>query len=343
MADKTYCYYPFQHMHVHSNGNVFMCCYQRLVSIGNVLTHSFKDVWFGEVANSIREETLKGQLHRACNTGGCPYLVQPRFVGTASPVGMPNALFIHLPNYHCNIGGPNPSEKRPACLMCERAAPGYVFDKVNHLDDILPRLSPMLPALKQIHIQGVAEAFYRDEIFYSLDRLGFPRHRDEIRATTVTNGTLLNPKKLTQFLEYAPLSALTWSIDAATPETYKKIRRLDAFDLVYRNIISYSQLRKKFGNSEFKIQHNINTLNVDEVVDMVRFAREVGAEVLEFGVTYSTGWIDEILVNESNWRRFADAEQAIRKEAERLGQYVEFLTPLSLEFGKQSQVAAALA
>ncbi len=158
-------------------------------------------------------------------------------------------------------------------------------------------------------------------------------------VSTVTNATLLTKKKALQFLETCPNSALGFSIDAATRETYKAIRRVDAFDVVCKNILEYSQLRKAYPKTYLKLQHNINTLNVHEVVEMVRFAKKAEADVVEFNAT--VGYKTEILVNEGNWRMFAEAEEAAKIEAKKIGQEILFLTPLSLHYGRAAAAEAA--
>ena len=68
---EAFCAYPFQRARVTCEGNVAMCCFMRpdpLKSeseayIGNVLNNSFDEIWFGEVAESIRKDTLAGKLH----------------------------------------------------------------------------------------------------------------------------------------------------------------------------------------------------------------------------------------------------------------------------------------
>lgn len=328
---QAFCKYPFEHLHIHVDGRLYMCCYQRLIPIGNILENSLEDIWYGEIAHEIRAKIIASELPDACLGGGCPYLHQGRFKSEPiEKVQLPKIFFIYLPNTHCNIGGTRPTAKSPACIMCERDAPGYVFDKENHLNQILPLLRPYMNQINQLHIQGVAEAFWKDAIFEVLDLLDFDSYREDVKVTTVTNGILLNNAKLTKFLQRVPRVGIAWSLDAATPETYKKIRRLDVFDKICENIRQYSKVKSMRGQMEFKIQHNINTLNVHETVEMVRFAHSVDAEVLEFNVTGSTGHIDHILVNQQNCHIFKEAQLKAEAEAKKLGVRTIFLMPLDL-------------
>lgn len=308
-----------------------MCCYQRLIPIGNILEQSFESIWYGPIAQDIRAKIIASELPPACLGGGCPYLYQGRHKSdSVENIKLPNIFFIYLPNTHCNIGGIRPTAKTPACIMCERDAPGYVFDKVNRLSEILPLLKPYMKHIHQIHVQGVAEAFWKDALFDVLNLLDFDSHKNHIQVTTVTNGILLNKDRLTRFLDRVPRVGVAWSLDAATPETYQKIRRLNVFEQICENIQEYSKLKSVRGDMEFKIQHNINTLNVHEIIQMVRFAHSVQVEVLEFNVTGSTGHIDHILVNQKNCHIFKEAQIKAEEEAKKLGVHTVFLTPLDL-------------
>jgi MoaA/NifB/PqqE/SkfB family radical SAM enzyme len=326
-------------MHVHPNGNVFMCCYQRRVPLGNLTEQSFEEVWYGSIANEVRQEIIKSNLPHACTGGGCPFEVNPRHASTFEiKRHHPVMLFLYLPNTHCNIGGEKPSKARPACLMCERSAPDYEFDKATRLPEILPLLRPQLRHMGQIHVQGVAEAFWKDAFFEILDALDWSQHRERVVASTVTNATLLTKKTALRFLEACPLSGLGLSMDAASRETYKAIRRVDAYDVVCRNAIEFGKLRKDFPKNYLKIQNNLNTINVHEAVAMVRFAKEIGADEIEFCPT--VGYRTEILVNETNWKSFAEAEWLAKEEASRIGQKITFLTPLALHFGRRETILA---
>ena len=322
-----FCPLPFFSLRLTSEGFVYLCCFHKDEEpLGNLLEQSLDEIWNSAQIKSVRKDTVDGKLHRICQSaGGCPYKCTDN-----KPAPMPEnlrlrKLEIGLPNTHCNIGGKTPTVEHPACIMCERSLPGYRFEQ-DRLPEILHKIKPMMPGMEVLHIQGVAEPFWQDAIFKVLEALDYEKYQNQTLLTTCTNGTVLGAEKRKRYLSIAPRSNLSLSIDAATATTYEKIRRLpNVFHRVIENAIAYGHERNP-KTQIFQIQHNINTLNVHEVVDMVRIAKEANCDTLEFNPT--GGHPPEILVNAHNSHLFQKAEDEIRNAAEKYGQKVVILRPL---------------
>lgn len=302
--------------------------------IGNVLKNTFDEIWFSPLAEEIRQSTLEGKLHKKCNCPGCPY------VSMATPYPVQNFIYneyptfleIDLPNTHCNIGGLNPDPvKSPACIMCERSAPHFRAEE-DHLFEVLARIKHIVPNLGQIHIQGIAEPFYQTRasgflFFDVLDALGFDEHAERIIISLTTNGTLFHKSVREQYLKRVPRSITNFSIDAATPETFKKIRIFDCFDKIIENLYAFSKERN-VDRQFLRIHNNINTVNVHEVVGMVQIAHRANVNCVEFNPT--NGHNQDILVNQTNCGKFAKAHQDILDECKRLNVPLMLIRPLDL-------------
>lgn len=337
MEIEAFCPYPFNRVRVTCEGNVAMCCFQRTDPIGtesaylgNLLENTFDEIWFGELAEEIRNSTVEGDLHKRCQVPGCPYLVasKPYKKSKVTYNEYPNFLEIDLPNTHCNVGGENPGPNHPACIMCERAAPPDIFKpEKDHLEEVLPKLVHIVPNLYGIHVQGIAEPFYKDILFRMLDILKFDLYKDQMTLSTTTNGTLLKQTTRRQYLNRVPNSITNFSIDAATSETFKKIRILDCFDKVIENLYAFSKERVRH-RQFLRIHNNINLLNVHEVVGMVEIAAKANVEYVEFNPT--DGFNHPILVTEANCGLFRKAQDDIIEECRKLQVPVNFLRPLDL-------------
>lgn len=70
------CYYPFYKMFVDWNGDCVLCCndWNREQIVGNLITQSLHDVWFGKPMRKIREKLGKGDRSETpcknCNVDG---------------------------------------------------------------------------------------------------------------------------------------------------------------------------------------------------------------------------------------------------------------------------------
>ena len=325
---ETFCSYPWQRIKVSCEGDVTMCCFQQRKCLGNLLNSTLEEIWHGPVAEEVRATTLQNKLHPSCAAASCPFIhAQHKLAGQRFPVadfGMPTQLEIDLPTQHCNIGGENPSPENPACIMCERFS--RFQRQEDRLNDVCAALKPYVRHLKEIHIQGVAEPFWKNRIFEIMETMDIERHKHRLMVTTVTNGTILTKEKIDRWLSL-PNSAIVFSIDASTPATYKAIRQLDLYDRVVGNLMTVAARRTP--TQRLKIHNNINILNVGEVVGMVQVGARAKVDVLEFNPTYFTPHIE---VNAGNAHLFAEAQKRIREAAASLKVPVVFLRDLALDF-----------
>lgn len=343
----AFCEFPFNRVRITCEGNVSFCCFMRPdplqkeedAYIGNLLKNTFDEIWFSPLAEEIRQETIAGRLHKMCRCPGCPYLPMKSPYPKQNIVynEYPNFLEIDLPNTHCNVGGLNPDPmKSPACIMCERASPHFRPEK-NHLFEVLERVKHIVPNLYQIHIQGIAEPFYPTRqdgylLFDVLDTLDFDSHSDRITLSVTTNGTIFKKQIRKEYLKRAPHSITNFSIDAATPETFKAIRIFDCFEKVLENLYAFSNERVR-ERQFLRIHNNINIMNVHEVVGMVRIAAKANVEYVEFNPT--NGFNHKILVNETNCGKFAKAQRDIVEECQKLKVPYNFIRDLDLGLTEQ--------
>ena len=339
---EAFCEFPFNRARITCEGNVSMCCFQRPdplkeeqdAYLGNVLEQTFDEIWFGDLAEDIRKETREGKLHDKCRCPGCPILPLKQPYPTEHIVynEYPNFLEIDLPNTHCNVGGLHPDPvKSPACIMCERSAP-FFRPEEDRLMEVLGRIKHIVPNLYQIHIQGIAEPFFPIKgsylLFEVMDALDYEEHKDLVTISVTTNATIFKEVIRKEYLKRAPKSITNFSIDAATPETFKAIRIFDCFNKVLENMYAFD--RERVREKQFlRIHNNINIMNVREVKGMVHIAHKARAEYVEFNPT--NGFNHKILVTPENCGLFKRAEQEIIEECEKLGQPYKLLRPLDLD------------
>lgn len=284
-----------------------MCCHQ-LTQIGKITPDcNVLDIWRNHLAKDIRNVTSNGNLHPVCTSwNSCPFIVKEL---EFYPIKMykeslyPMCLEICLPDKHCNIGGENPSEENPACIMCRR---NFVINDIEDITDLLCEKSiPLMPFLKYLSVLGIAEPFWKDAVFNIFEKLNFNDHKNHIVFMTNTNGICLNEKTTEKFFSQVEKSEISWSLDAATKDTFQKIRRLDAFDLVVNNLKRW--LKKRNKNHEVVIYNNINMLNIHEMKEMVNLAWQWGVDRMIMLPTYDQAGsikLGELMLCEKNIKIF---------------------------------------
>lgn len=318
MELDAFCPFPWTRARITSEGKLAMCCFMRADTdrpdreayLGNILDQNFDAIWFGDIAQEIRQSVLDGKLHDRCDCSGCPHRKErqsQRFVHNEYPIH----LEIDLPNTHCNVDS-------PACIMCERAEPNFKAE-TSRLTEVLCGIGHLMPNLEQIHLQGNAEPFFNGLIFDVLEQLNFSEFKHRITVSTVTNGMFMTEDVRERWFSTVPHSVTVFSLDAATPETYQRIRIFDAYDSVVDNIALFD-VNRVSARQFLQIFNNINTLNVHEVVMMCETARQLGVDLIEFAPT--DGFNKAILVNKANCGLFAKAQ----------GDIVEFCSKKKIPF-----------
>ena len=327
--EHAYCALPFTRLIINAYGDLSMCCYQ-LHQLGSILEKDILEIWRSPLAEEIREQTRQGKLHPVCKSwNSCPYFTKDRIpydFPTHRNNKFPLSLEICLPNSHCNIGGENPSEENPACIMCCR---NYEFKPQPNITNILvEKAKPLIPYLNNLQILGIAEPFWKNAAIDILEQLDFHKWKSQIEFSTNHNGTCFHPNMQESFIKVVEKSYLQWSLDAASPLTYRKIRRIDAYDKILENLKNW--IRIKPPGHYNTIYNNINLLNVHEMVSMVECAHDMHVDSLIFIPTQDQSGrvhMDEFLLNHKNKDIFASYADASRKRAEELGLVVRFDKP----------------
>lgn len=296
---QSFCDLPFNKIIVNAHCDVSMCCHQvhQLGRVGkdtNVL-----DIWNGDKAKDIRKKTLDGKLHSACSSAGsCPYLLKDKRnlnIERYKNSRYPRHLEICLPDKHCNVGGENPNEDNPACIMCCRNF--QILNKKDNTKFICEKSLCLMSHLDRFTVLGVSEPFWKDATFKVMDYLNWDDHSDHILFSTNTNGICLTEKVSRKFFERVPTSEISFSLDASTPETYKKIRRLDVYNTVIKNLSNWLKMRDEYGgknNHEVWIYNNINLLNVHEMTQMVEVAIDLEVDRMIMLPTYDQAGVVQL-------------------------------------------------
>jgi hypothetical protein len=305
------------------------------------------EVWNSEVQKDVREALIRGQMHQKCTALHCPFKYKAGvpvsdLEAKALKNKFPTALEINMPNTWCNIGGPIPTKENPACIMCPRATHRFDPDDPAKFFTILEKCRPLMPYLNNIVVVGAGEVFWNNNLWTVLDILGFEKYRDKIKISVFSNGTLLNDEKRRRFIESCPVFDLNISVDAAKAETYKLIRRRD-FHTLLKNIkdVAYDQNRDR-KNQLLHLMYNINLLNVDEVEDMVLMWKGWPINTVLFTHTHNL-WADadsivnEIVVNENNYKRFVRARDTINRVKKEVDFQVVIYNPLEKDYEKKAK------
>ncbi|MDD2634918.1 MAG: twitch domain-containing radical SAM protein [Bacteroidales bacterium] len=236
------CYNPFVNLYFNSRGQAVVCCRNQDTVLGTYPENSIKDIWFGTIADKLREHLLNNDFSMGC--AYCKHQFETsRFYGLPSmhadyyartKLGYPKIIELELSNT-CNL----------QCVMCS----GIVSSSIrknreklppleNHYDEkFVEQLREFLPHAKEIKFYG-GEPFLIDTYYQIWDELLKIKSKSKLHV--VTNGTILNDK-LRNYLKKLNFT-ITVSFDAMSKELFESIRVGAKYENVKAHIEEYNIL-----------------------------------------------------------------------------------------------------
>jgi MoaA/NifB/PqqE/SkfB family radical SAM enzyme len=204
------------------------------------------------------------------------------------------------------------------CIMCLPA--GKFPAEILPFDRFLALFEQIKPVAEHITLIGGEPLMY-PKIVDVLDLLA----QHEIAVTMNTNATLLSPKLTPHLIELHELN-LKCSIDAATRETYHRVRGKDTFDRVTTNVRDFSAARDGRDNIRVILIFVVMRENLGDVLPYLDYAASLNVHRVEFHpvrqvqswkVQNGTGWTFD--GREQSCEFFADEYNDLMLQAEEKG------------------------
>ncbi len=163
------------------------------------------------------------------------------------------------------------------CIMCPRSfgrfrtTPGKRMS--TEVMDIF--LEEILPHVSRVDIVGDGESFLVPGLFFRLMKKTVERN---VPVTACSNGQLIDAETAEKLIRYR-LHDLSISIDAATEETYKRIRRAD-FQNLMKNIRGLKELKEKMNSERPRLHFTMVAMkmNFSELPELIRLAEKLKVE-----------------------------------------------------------------
>jgi MoaA/NifB/PqqE/SkfB family radical SAM enzyme len=175
------------------------------------------------------------------------------------------------------------------------------------------RLVDQMPDLRRAVMQGIGEPLLNRQlapmIRYLKDR--------GVYVVFNTNAVLLTRRRQVELVE-SGLDELRVSLDGSTPETYRKVRGIPAFDRVVANVAEMIRTRRELAAGRPRVSFWVTGLrdNLGELPGVVDLAAQVGVD--EVYLQRLVFWGEGLAVSEQSvYRGYREQAEAIVAEAER--------------------------
>jgi len=215
---------------------------------------------------------------------------------------VPSSIEIELTN-RCNL----------ACVQCLRSQGLKPYELGDVSFDNYRRILAQFPHALHVCLNGFGEPLMHAEFveIVAHTRALLPW----AKIVIYSNGTLLT-EALAERILGSGLTEINVSIDAATPETYRKVRRGGRFEVVHDNLRSLLRLRRAAGLKLPLVGVNFVLLNDNEgeLVPFIEQAAELGVDFVNC-ISYATyDWGFQNLRSPESYRReLAEAKACLAR------------------------------
>jgi len=264
-----FCRVPFEILQIDEDGDVMLCGCQLHMPyvVGNIYQDSLETIWNSERAQQVRQAVLDEDF-TYCNWACSALPILPnRPIQLPTVTLFPKMIKIDL-DRSCNLKCPSCREQ----IIIEKHSAR--IDKQIELYEQIKQY-----ALKNPTTNITILPLTSGEIFASHSGLQFLKSLIDypfknIRLEISTNGTLINRNRdLIKNIQHL-IQKFAISIDAATPETYKKVRGGD-WDELLLGLEFMQEVSPQFLNFNYCIQKN----NFHEIEQFAQFADYFGANI----------------------------------------------------------------
>jgi MoaA/NifB/PqqE/SkfB family radical SAM enzyme len=184
-------------------------------------------------------------------------------VATTEVVPLPRELYLESTN-RCN----------ELCDQCPRTHLGREADRDLSLDEVI-RITDQLPALERVVLHGLGEPLLNPQLPAMVAHL---RSRGAYVLFN-SNATALSERMGRALIE-ANLNELRVSLDGARPETYARVRGVNAKALpkIIRNVAAFTRIRDEMGAPLPRVSFWFTAMreNLPELPRLVEIALETG-------------------------------------------------------------------
>ena len=295
---RVRCLNPFRWLEVNNDGQVTPCCNTWFKGhLGSIRDQSLEEIWNGAPFRALRKAMYEGgEWEKFCNKDTCPQIINDTwvFIDHISPethdfVPITQPLLDHIRAGKTEmsigpvqIGLSCDPRCNLRCIMCFAThnpnRDGTLIRKALH------GMESFLPGVKRIKMLGDGEVFAIPEtrdFLLSFDSKSYP----ETSFLIHTNGILLTPG-MWKKLSHLKIDTLVISIDAATKETYEKIRVGGKWEVLMKNIEFLLARFRKGMIREFLISMTVMKTNHREMIAFAEMGKRLGVTLAFFSPIY---------------------------------------------------------
>jgi len=307
MDERHYCTRPFEFFETYDDGSIGFCCpsWYNNYEIGNINDNSVEEVWNGEAAQELRRSILDGSF-KYCDEKVCPHLsTKTHCVQTlhqievagekgwdlvADDIKNDRTILNHSP-LQIQFGYDRSCQLAcPSCRLEVIMEGGARREFIIGLQDKLRKEA--FKDAKTFTITGSGDPFASPVFRELLMTLKEEEAPNLEYIQLLTNGLLLDTywDKISDFAR-EKIKHISISIDAASEEMYKKVRKGGDWNRLLENLSFTKKLKDEGQIISFNTSFVIQDENVEEMLDFVDLCAGYDVTLVQFQ-TYEPDFLD---------------------------------------------------
>lgn len=271
------CKYPYEFAIVEVSGDVFPCRCSAWVSlpIGNLRSETY-DKFMNSIFAKIFRLSMVNGTYSFCDANQCYLLADAIENNTECTEENKGAYGVYTEKYPATVAATYDFTCNLACRSCRRDFQAANDSYRQTMEQIHGNfVESILPNTDTLFLAGNGEVFISK---YYRDLLEKYKGKNLVLQS---NGILFDEKEWSKIAGRFESVDLLVSIDAASKETYKKLRGAD-FDVLLKNLRFASKLRINNELSCFKINFVAQKDNFREIIDFVKLGLELKVDEIYF-------------------------------------------------------------
>jgi len=281
------CPKPFEQFDIGPDGGVMVCCGHWLpTKIGNFLDSPVEGILNSPMAQKIRASVTDGTF-KYCNHVDCPFLAQDSLPKRGNISHSKTREAVARNDFHVDgVEYMHFAFDQTCNLSCPSCRTKVITEKVSESGEkvqaIEQKLLPMLPAVRILNLNPAGEIFVSKPSRALLEHINDDRCPD-LRLEIISNGTLFSREEWNKFPGiHNKVLSVRISTDAASKETFEKLRRLGKYDVFRKNMEFLRELRTSGVISRFYLAFTYQLDNFREMPAFIDFRDEMRADWVIF-------------------------------------------------------------
>ena len=311
-----FCHNPFSFFEIKNTGEVLLCCSSWLPEvIGDLNYNTMNEIFNSQKAQDIRKSILDGSFSY-CDHAICPKIqsghlplkddvTDPRYrdIIDNNKVVLDNPTFINFVfDPSCNLSCPSCRIKKILHTN------GSEYEKLKSIERKITQELEKIDSSHsyKINVTGSGDPFgskiFRDFLF-NLDGSSKPN----LKINLQTNGVMFTPTTWKNMHKiHHNIDSVIVSIDAATKETYDKVRVGGDWELLMKNLKFINLLRTEEKINHFRLDYVVQKYNYREMKEfIVQFiSDQFSVDAIHFSAVNDWGtWSKDDFLDMAIWNK----------------------------------------